>query len=224
MIALMEIGGGTLVLFDLDGVLVDSRGAISGCINHALKVQGLEERPRESLLRFIGPPLALAFAQLVGEPRDSELVQGCVASYRARYEQVSIDQTVVIAEIPEILAALSKKHRLAIATSKPWAFAEPILAHTGLRPNFELIAAPDLNAHMEDKTTTIRRALATLQAARAVMVGDRSFDVVAAHACTIPAIGVLWGIGSRKELTDAGADEIIDTPSGLFQAIDRLLQ
>jgi phosphoglycolate phosphatase len=211
----------TAVLFDLDGVLVDSRAAISGSINHALHAQGLPERTLAALERFIGPPLTLAFAELTGQQQDSQLVLACLASYRARYREASLHETTVIPGIPGALASLSEDRRLAVATSKPLAFAEPLLTSLGLRHRFELIAAPNLDAHLEDKTATIRAALSTLRTAAAVMVGDRSFDIIGAHACAIPAIGVTWGIGSRQELATAGADIIIDSPGELTHAVNR---
>jgi phosphoglycolate phosphatase len=51
------------------------------------------------------------------------------------------------------------------------------------------------------------------------MIGDRSFDVIGAHACSIPAIGVSWGIGSAEELATAGADAVIDLPAQLPTAV-----
>ncbi|HYB24802.1 MAG TPA: HAD hydrolase-like protein [Solirubrobacteraceae bacterium] len=219
----MSIDAGTSVLFDLDGVLIDSRSAISRCINHALDAQGLAQQPLASLERFIGPQLTLAFAELTGQTEDSELVLACLASYRARYAEASLRETTVIAEIPGALAALSGSYRLAVATSKPRAFAEPLLASLDLRHRFELIAAPELDAHHEDKAATIRSALSALRATRAVMVGDRSFDIIGAHACEMPAIGVTWGIGSTGELLAAGAEVIIDSPSELPHAVESLL-
>ena len=213
----------TAVVFDLDGVLVDSRTAITSCIRHALDAQGLPEEPLDLLERFIGPPLTLAFAELTGHSQDSELVLACLASYRARYAEASLRETTVFAGIPEALATLSDDHRLAVATSKPLAFAEPLLRALDLRDELDHVAAPDLNAHQEDKETTIRSALSALGARRAVMVGDRSFDIIGAHACDIPAIGASWGIGSTHELTAAGAEVIVDTPSDLPAAISRLL-
>ena len=129
-----------------------------------------------------------------------------------------------MAEIPETLAALSEDHSLAVATSKPLAFAEPLLESLGLRDRFQLIAAPDLDADGEDKAVTIRAALATLGTTRAVMVGDRSFDIIGAHVCAIPVIGVTWGIGSRQELLASGADLIVDSPSELTRAVNHLLR
>jgi phosphoglycolate phosphatase len=212
-----------VVLFDLDGVLVDSRAAISSCINHALDTHGLPEHPSASLHRFIGPPLTVAFAELTGDPADSSLVLSCLESYRARYATVSLRDTIVVSGIPDVLLELASSHRLALATSKPLAFAEPLLTTLRLRDFFEVIGAPDLNAHSEDKTATIRGALSALNTDRAVMVGDRSFDIIGAHACSIPAIGVTWGIGSAEELTTSGAEVVIDAPSQLLSAISDLL-
>src|SRR3954451_15336412 len=194
------------VLFDLDGVLVDSRDAITGCINHALAAHGFAEHAPAALHRFIGPPLAVAFSDLTGERADSEMVVSCVAAYRARYASASLSETTVVPGIADALGEVGRHRRLAVATSKPLAFAEPLLASLGLSDHFDVVVGPDLDAHSEDKTTTIRAGLDALAQSHAVMIGDRSFDIDGAHACAVPAVGVTWGIGTSAELAAAGAD------------------
>lgn len=211
------------ILFDLDGVLVDSRAPITNCLGHALKAQGLPSRSPTSLERFIGPPLALVFAELTGHDKDSELVYACITSYLAHYQEASLRETAVFPSIPGVLEILSGSYRLAIATSKSKTFAKPLLAALDLSDNFEHVAAPDLSDHAQGKETTIGSALVALGTTHAVMVGDRSFDVLGAHACGIPAVGVTWGIGNRQELAGAGADVIIDDPKHLPQAVNGLL-
>jgi phosphoglycolate phosphatase len=125
-----------------------------------------------------------------------------------------LTETTVPPGIPEALAALNG-HRLAVATSKPHAFAEPLLSAMGLREHFDVIAGPDLKTPAEDKTQTLGRALDLLGPTRAIMVGDRSFDIVAARAHRLPSIGVTWGIGTLDELQTAGADRLIAAPSEL---------
>ncbi|HZE05989.1 MAG TPA: HAD hydrolase-like protein [Solirubrobacteraceae bacterium] len=213
------------VLLDLDGVLVDSRAAITGCINEALVDHGLPAWSAESLQRFIGPPLAQAFAELTGEDAASGLVASCVAAYRRRYATVSLTHTEVVPGIPEALTKLAVGSRLAVASSKPLAFVEPLLQALGLRGFFSAVAGPDLSIRGEEKAVTIGRALNELGCpARAVMVGDRSFDVVGAHAHSLLVVGVSWGIGSRDELTTAGAELVIDTPDDLPAAVRRMLE
>jgi phosphoglycolate phosphatase len=210
----------TAVIFDLDGVLVDSRAAISGAMNHALDANGHLQRPAGDLYRFIGPPLATGFAELTGQPLHSDAVVACVASYRERYAVSSLTETEIFAGIPEALEELSRDHRLAVATSKAQALAEPLLATLGLRERFEVVVGPDLSHRVEDKAATIARALAALRAERALMVGDRSFDVAGAHANGLRAIGVTWGIGSADELT--AADALVDDPLDLPTAVAAL--
>jgi phosphoglycolate phosphatase len=212
------------VLFDLDGVLVDSRAAITSCINHALLEHELPVHPPEALYRYIGPPLACAFAELTGHPAGSALVAACVSSYRSRYADVSLSATVVIPGIDRVLAGLAGRYRLAVATSKPVEFAEPLLRAVGLRSYFTAVAGPALSIGGETKASTIAAALERLGRPRqAVMVGDRSYDVVGAHAHAVPSIGVSWGIGSVAELRQAGAGSIVNAPGELPAAIARLL-
>ena len=214
----------TAVIFDLDGVLVDSRTAISGAMNHALAANGFSPRPEAQLYRFIGPPLAVGFAKLIGQPLGSGAVVACVGSYRERYAVSSLTETEVFAGIPEALAELERRgRRLAVATSKTLALAEPLLAALGLRERFDVVAAPDLAATAEDKTATIGAALQALgRPHRAVMVGDRSFDIAGARAHGLATIGVTWGIGSAAELRSA--DALVRTPAKLASVTDRLLR
>src|SRR3954447_6125429 len=196
-----------VVLFDLDGVLVDSRGPISSCINHALAAHGLPERDPADLYRYIGPPLLSAFAELLGESVASPAVARCAATYRERYAVASLTETAVTPGIVDVLAALrGDGRRLAVATTKPRTFAEPLLEALGMRRYFDAVAGPELHASGEDKTTTVGNALRALGATRGAMVGDRMFDMVAARAHGLRAVGVGWGIGSREELETAGAD------------------
>ena len=210
----------TTVIFDLDGVLVDSRAVFLSCVRHAFTKLGLPARSDEELLPYIGPPFAYAFGELLQVPHDAPIVTACIDGYRERYKDASLTETTVFAGIPAALTALAG-HRLAVATSKPHAFADPLLGAMGLREHFEVVVGPDLSARTEDKTATIARALEALGDTRAVMVGDRSFDVVGAHANGIPAIGVTWGIGDAAEL--AGAERTIDDPSALPEAVLELL-
>jgi phosphoglycolate phosphatase len=211
------------VLFDLDGVLVDSRSAITGCINYALVAHGLPEQAEGTLYGFIGPPLALAFAELTKQPSDSAVVVSCVRTYRERYAEASLRETAVVPGITDALSQLADTHRLAVATSKPVVFAEPLLVALGLRNFFDVVAAPKLSAPSEHKSTTIGLALSALSPIRAVMVGDRSFDIIGAHQHGLPAIGVTWGIGGTDELASEGAEAIVRDPKELPAAARRLV-
>jgi phosphoglycolate phosphatase len=200
------------VLFDLDGVLVDSRVPFARGVNNALAAQGLPPRPEHELHQYLGPPLHRTFQALVGE----QFVQPCVDAYRARYRELAATETTVFPGIREILNELSERLPLLIATSKPRGLAEPLLDALGLRRFFVAVIGPELDSENEQKAITIGRAMRELAPdARPVMVGDRKHDIAAAHAHNIPAIGVLWGIGSEQELLIAGASALAHTPTEL---------
>ena len=211
----------TTVIFDLDGVLVDSRAAIAGCMNDALIAIGRPTHPESDLHAYIGPPISHSFGDLLGlAPEDPEVV-AMINAYRERYATVSLTDTTVESGIPEVLERLAETHRLAVATSKPTPFAAPLLEAVGLSGYFDVIAGPSFDERAEPKTETLRGALERLGPTRAVMVGDRVFDVVAAHAHGLAAIGVTWGIGTREELRDA--ERLIDAPEELPETVADLL-
>src|SRR5439155_18232862 len=117
-----------------------------------------------------------------------------------------------------VIADLATNRPLAVATSKPVAFADPILATLGLRHHFETVAGPDLSPFGETKAATIATALEVV-GRPAVMVGDRRHDVEGARANGLQCIGVLWGIGDRAELAAAGATALVAEPADLAVAI-----
>jgi phosphoglycolate phosphatase len=213
----MDLSGTDAVLFDLDGVLVDSRTAFVRSVNAALADHGLPEREPADLLDFLGPPLHRTFATLA---EDEAQVDGLVVAYRARYRTTMAAESAVFDGIPEALAELADAMPLVVATSKSRVLAEPLLEQLGLRDRFRAVYGPSLQARDEAKSLTIARALEGLpHARRPVMVGDRKFDVLGARAHELPCVGVLWGIGSERELREAGAAVLVREPGELVEVL-----
>jgi phosphoglycolate phosphatase len=207
------------VLFDLDGVLIDSRTAIVRCIEHGLRENGAPVPPAAELERWIGPPLIDSFAALAGPER----AEACLASYRERYVHSSLEETTLVPGAREALAAVAARVPVAVATSKPHAFATPLCERLGLAPHVRAIVGPELDAPDEVKALTVARALQALglaAGADAPLVGDRRHDADAAAANRIRCVGVLWGIGDEAELRAAGADPIVARPADLAAALE----
>ncbi len=206
------------LIFDLDGVLIDSYDAVTGSINAALVEHGLAARPPQALRHYIGPPTFTAFAELTGEREDSAAVAAIVASYRSHYAAVYMTATHAIEGVAPVLEALAARLELAIATSKSVLFTQPLLEQLDLARHFAVVEAAAANDTSDDKTAIVARALTALRgrgAGPVAMVGDRSYDIVAARAHGLPAIGVTWGIGSAQELEDAGASLLLHAPREL---------
>src|SRR3954452_20103753 len=119
------------VLFDLDGVLADSRPSITAALTEAL-VQLGHPRPTDARIRaMIGPPLRSALAELLGADPDSAVVGDAVTAYRSRYRH-ALRQTAGSPAVDATIAQLADAVlHLGVATSKPMLFAEPVLEVLG---------------------------------------------------------------------------------------------
>ena len=205
----------TALLFDLDGTLTDSKEGIVKCVVESLKPIGITAAPA-SLLGFIGPPLTWSYPHYFG--LNEEETEQAVARFQTRYATVGKFENRVYAGIPETLAALcARGYRLAVATSKPHRFAKEIIAHFDLARYFEAVQGADMEEH-SCKADVIRLVLAEMGVSPddAVMIGDRRYDMEGAGQTGVDAVGVLWGYGSREELTASGAAEVLSTPEELL--------
>jgi phosphoglycolate phosphatase len=204
------------ILFDLDGVLIDSRAPFAASVNVALAANGLPARSEAELHRFLGPPIHATFTELTGPDAPAALVQACVDAYREHYRGIA-PQTPVFAGMRETLETLAAQRPLAVATSKPHPVAEPLLAQLGLRPLFQVVEGPSLDEHLEPKDVTVARVLEQLDGAE--MVGDRATDMMAARAHGLLGIGALWGIGSEAELREGGAHVLAERPADVIALV-----
>lgn len=207
----------TSILFDLDGTLCDPREGIVHCLQYALGELGIAEPAEDQLVRYIGPPLHESFAALLGAT-DVELIQRAVGLYRKRFTSKGMFENKLYPGITDALAALKAAHdRLLVVTSKPTIFARQIIAHFGLGEFFQNVYGSELNGTRANKRELISHVLQqeTIVSAKAVMIGDREHDIKGATANRVRAVGVLWGYGSREELTRAGASVLCGTPESL---------
>jgi phosphoglycolate phosphatase len=194
--------------FDLDGTLTDPKPGITRCIQYALERLGFPVPSENDLVWCIGPPLLASMKKFVGT---DELAHRAVELYRERFRDVGLYENEVYAGIGETLAKVAAGgRRLFVATSKPKVYADRIVEHFSLGRHFEYIFGSELDGTRADKADLLAYALAEAKVdpARAIMIGDRSHDVVGARKNGMKAIGVLYGYGSLAELRDAGADHL----------------
>ena len=204
------------LLFDLDGTLTDPGEGITNSVAHALRRSGVEPPEREKLYPFIGPPLIDSFQRFYGF--DADAARRAVNYYREYYCDRGIFENRLYPGIPELLKELTRaNYRLVLATSKPELFAQQILEHFSIAEDFYLIAGAAMDESRTRKDEVIAYALHKAEAnpKQCCMIGDREYDVIGAKKFGIPAIGVLYGYGSREELERAGAAAIAESVSAL---------
>ncbi|HEX2072443.1 MAG TPA: HAD hydrolase-like protein [Geodermatophilus sp.] len=225
MTELARSGGGAaprLVLFDLDGTLVDSTPGIRASVRYAAAALGLPEPTPAQLRDMVGPPLQDGFALVLGVPPAD--VPRAVAAYREHYAGGALLDVTVHDGIPALLTTLRADGALlAVATSKPEIFAVRVLQHTGLRPFFAGVYGATLDGAVRHKDQVVAAALAAHpQGRRPVLVGDRAHDVLGAAAHGLPCVGAGWGPAPDGELARAGAAVVVATPAEVPAALARL--
>ena len=211
-----------LVLFDLDGTLVDSAPGIWASVRAAAAALGLPRPTPDQLRAMVGPPLQDGFATALGL-RGAD-VDRAVTAYRAHYTAGAIFEVSVYAGIPELLARLAADGAtLAVATSKPGPSAVRVLEHTGLLAHFSTVHGATFDGTVRHKDQVVAAALAAHPEGRdPVLVGDRAQDVLGAAAHGLPCIGAGWGPAADGELADAGAATVAPTPADVPEALARV--
>lgn len=211
------------LFFDLDGTLTDPFDGITNSILYALDRMGKDKPARALLGTFIGPPLILSFRSSLG--MTAEEAERAQAYYRERYSVTGLYENRIYGGVPEMLGALREAgFVLCVATSKPEPFAEKILAHFAIEGYFDVICGATLDGVRGTKGEVLRELLTRLSVgegdlSRCLMIGDRRHDAEGAREVGIGAVGVLWGYGSRRELTEAGCAALAETPAGLVSLL-----
>lgn len=207
----------TTLLFDLDGTLTDSEEGIVKCVQHSLRLFGIEEEDTAVLRSFIGPPLRDSYKQIYGFSEAQMAL--AIDAYHARFDAVGKFENRPYDGIAELLERLKYAgYRLMLATSKPEHFSRQIMAHFALEGYFDFMCGADETLNRIEKQDVIREILRIypeLNRDSAIMVGDRKHDVQGAAACGLNCIGVAYGFGGRDELEAAGAKYIVDSVAEL---------
>ena len=200
-----------VILFDLDGTLIDSgRGIMNGVIYAMNKLH--MEIPEETILRkFVGPPIPDAFKEIYGFSREEGMK--ILKIYREYYGEKVIFECHVYEGMQERLGQFKKAgKKLAVATLKPQPYAECILKKLDLDHYFTGIAGAPLNNPQYSKKNLIYDAMRqcnALDESKILMIGDRKYDTLAANAVGIDSAGVLYGYGSEEELKSSKATYLI---------------
>lgn len=200
------------ILFDLDGTLTDPMLGITKSVRYALEHFGIEVPSLEVLIPFIGPPFKASFQKYYGF--SPEKADAAILKSREYFSETGMYENQVYDGIPEMLAQLKQQNnRLYLATSKPEPFAIKILEYFGLSQYFDFVGGALLSGERVEKLDVIEYVLTQnkIERENAIMVGDRCFDVAAGREAGLLTIGVLYGYGDEKELTDAGAHMIAKT-------------
>lgn len=214
-----------LIVFDLDGTLVDSLGDLAGSANELLVQHGSRPLGDEDIAGMVGDGVATLVRRVL-EARGLDLEpRAAVDEFLAIYDRRLLERTRPYQGIPEALEQLGKKAALAVLTNKHTAAAERILEGLGLRNAFQWVIGGD-SPH--GRKPAPGGLLAIVNAAgctpeETVVVGDSAVDVETARAAGTPVCIARYGFGFRtRPPAELRGDELfVDRPEELPSVLQR---
>ena len=193
------------ILFDLDGTTVRSDLGITKGVQKSLEHFGIYEE-LDDLKKFVGPPMVESYTNFYGF--SLEQYKEALDVFHDYYRTVGIFECELYEGIEEMLDSLSKEYKLYVATSKPEREARRVIDHFGLDKYFTFVGGSDgdFNTKRATKTAVIEYVLETnkiMDRGFAIMVGDKSHDIVGAGNAGLKSVGVLYGYGDLEEFEGA---------------------
>lgn len=203
-----------IILFDLDGTLIDSTEAIVGSFYHSFSELEFDfQGSPEDIKNEIGYPLEIMYEAL-GIPK--EKVCDFVNSYKIEYRKVSEAKTVLLPNALEAIQLASSFARLGIVTTKTTKYTIPLLKNFAIFDYFETIIGRQEVTNPKPHPEPIMKALESMDVVvhnEIYMIGDTKLDLIAAQEAGINGIGVLCGYGKRDDLecyTNAIYNEVLE--------------
>lgn len=213
----------SLILFDLDGTLLDSRRGIEHSLRLTLFAHDVVVDEREDLSWCIGSSLWKIFESYL-QTTDRHRIEGAVAMFRHIYRDGPMFEYSVYPGVMDVMTALHQQGvRMVLATAKAHEQAREVVASTPFAHLLHHVYGSELNGHNTEKADLIKHALLSegTGAEHAIMVGDRHHDINGAVANGVASIAAAYGYGKPEEHIHASA--IIAQAADLPLAIENLL-
>jgi phosphoglycolate phosphatase len=213
----VDVGRIRLILFDLDGTLVDSVGDLAWCGNEMLRRLDMPRHDEGAARRWVGNGLErfvkrVLTAELDAEP-EAQLYQQGLEIFRELYAAHVSDRSKLYPGVIEALQNFSRCDlKLACVTNKPEPFTSRLIAEMGLDVFFDLVVAGDTMARKKPDPMPLHYAADHfgIEYDRCLMVGDSSNDVLAARAAGFAIACVPYGYNHGRDIRDSKPDVVIE--------------
>jgi len=189
-----------ILLFDLDGTLIDSTEAILESFHHSFDFYKTPRKSDSEIEALIGYPLDIMFSRL---GIDEAMVWEYVATYKEHYQKISREKTVLLPFAKEAIERAGKMATLGIVTTKTGKYSRVLLEHFDVMKHFDVLIGREDVEHPKPDAQPIVKALEQLGSddTNIWMIGDTKLDLLSAAAAGVNAIGVCSGYDSCEVLS-----------------------
>jgi phosphoglycolate phosphatase len=208
-----------LIIFDLDGTLVDSSVDIANAINYAVEPYGAKPLTINETINLVGEGITRLMEKVIEKEGINADRDTLVEKFLEHYTSHLVDNTTVYPEVAETLQKLSY-YKKAVISNKRESLSVKILNDLGLLKYLDLVVGSDTAAGKKPSPIPVFYTLERLsvRAENAIMVGDSNFDIEAGKAAGVKTIAVTYGYRPKEVLK--GADFMIDSMDELFNALN----
>ncbi len=222
----MKFTNKELIIFDLDGTLIDSVPDLAMAVNHMLESLDRDVFDENTIRYWVGNGAqilvkrALSGSNKIDEDLDGTLFSKALALFLLFYKKHLCVNTKIYSNVLTTLRSLKAEgYRLAIVTNKPIDFVAPILDGLHLNDLFELILGGDSLEKKKPDPLPLQHVCEKLNipVEKAVMVGDSKNDILAANAAKIQSIGVTYGYNYGEEISYYAPDVVLDNFSDILK-------
>jgi phosphoglycolate phosphatase len=213
-----------LIVFDLDGTLINSLEDLADSANHVLVQHGFPTHPVDAYRYFVGDGVRKLIERILPEEKRNDIqIEQCRQEFVAYYRIHMEDKTEVYPGMFELLKTLKEKGlKIAVATNKVHIAVAPLMAKYFPNIRFDSMIGQREGVPVKPHPKIMFDILKETgcQPSEALHVGDTATDMQLAHRAGIESVGVLWGYRPLEELQEAGARYIIEHPLDLLKIVD----
>lgn len=225
----MKLHTKQLLIFDLDGTLINSALDLGLAINYMLQKLGRNPFEDATIHHWVGNGAeilvkrALSASREIDEDLEQELVEEALEIFLDSYENNLANATVVYAGVKATLQALkAQAYTLAIVTNKPFRFVHPILESLDLDNIFELVLGGDSLEEKKPHPEPLLYVCDTFDISieESLMIGDSKNDILSANACEMQSVAVTYGYNYGEDIRNHNPSIVIDDFSELLKYLD----
>jgi phosphoglycolate phosphatase len=208
------------IVFDFDGVIVDSGADIAGAINYTLKYFGKPVLPKDEIISYVGHG-AENLVRRCFKGSDEEFIKKALPFYTEYYLDNCVVETRLYNNLKETLEFFKNK-KMAVVTNKPEKLTKKILTDLKVFAYFDLVIGPESVRELKPNPEGLLKVLETFNETpeNAIMIGDSYTDVEVGRNAGMHTCGVTYGLGDKNKLIGTSPDFLIDDIGKLKDMIE----